>query len=271
MTSSGAGALSAFVVGGEINSTVFREMVDALPVAIYMTDAQGRLTYFNPAAVRLSGRRPELGNDKWCITWKIFLPDGTPLPHDQCPMAVALKGTEVPTGIECIAERPDGSRFWFTPCPAVIRDSEGRVIGGINILLDITDRKMAEMETSEQLRAIIDATPECMKIVARDGTLLFMNAAGLKIVGASSCEAVLGKSVYDIVAPDDRIRYGEFNQRVCNGEKASLEFDISASMETVVIWRRMRLLCGTPTELLPIWQYHATSRNGRVASVSPFS
>ena len=85
---------------------------------------------------------------------------------------------------------------------------------------------MAEMETSEQLRAIIDATPECMKIVARDGTLLFMNAAGLKIVGASSCEAVLGKSVYDIVAPDDRIRYGEFNQRVCNGEKASLEFDI---------------------------------------------
>ena len=137
----GAKALTAFVAGGDLKNSVFREMVEALPVAIYTTDAEGRLTYFNAAAVKLSGRVPELGTDKWCVTWKIFLPDGTLLPHDQCPMAIALKGAEVPTGIECIAERPDGSRFWFTPCPAVVRDAEGRIIGGINLLVDITDRK----------------------------------------------------------------------------------------------------------------------------------
>ena len=117
MNATGAKALSTFVASGEISSAVFREMMDALPVAIYTTDAEGRLTYFNPAAERLSGRRPELGNDQWCVTWKIYLPDGTFLPHDQCPMAVALRGNHVPTGIECIPERPDGSRFWFTPCP----------------------------------------------------------------------------------------------------------------------------------------------------------
>ena len=73
-------------------------------------------------------RAPNFDNDRGMI----FAADGTPLPHDQCPMAVALKGAEVTTGIECIAERPDGTRFWFTPCPAVIRDAEGRIIGGIN-------------------------------------------------------------------------------------------------------------------------------------------
>jgi len=55
-------------------------MIDALPVAVYLTDAEGRLTYFNEAAAALSGRVPQLGVDQWCVTWKSFLPDGRPLP-----------------------------------------------------------------------------------------------------------------------------------------------------------------------------------------------
>jgi PAS domain S-box-containing protein len=226
MTAGGAKALTALVAGGDLTNSDFRELVEALPVAIYMTDAQGRLTYFNAAAVKLSGRVPELGTDKWCVTWKIFLPDGIPLPHDQCPMAVALKGAQVPTGIECVAERPDGTRFWFTPCPAVVRDAEGRISGGINLLLDITDRKNAEIEAAEQFQAIVETTPECVKLIAPDGTLLFMNTPGLAMVGAASAEDVTGKNVYDIIAAEDRDRFREFNQRVCKGEKAFLQFDI---------------------------------------------
>jgi two-component system, chemotaxis family, sensor kinase Cph1 len=226
MTAVGVSALTTFVTGGEASNRVFREMMEALPVAIYTTDAEGRLTYFNPAAVKLSGRVPELGTDHWCITWKIFLPDGTPLPHDQCPMAIALKGGEVASGIECIAERPDGSRFWFTPCPTVLRDAEGKITGGINLLVDITDRKNAEIQAHEQFRAIVETTPECVKVVAPDGTLLFMNAPGLRMVGASSAQDVTGGNVYDLIAPEDRDRFREFNERICQGEKASLEFDI---------------------------------------------
>ncbi len=220
-------ALADFVTGGEQASSLFREMVEALPVAIYTTDAEGRLTYFNPAAVTLSGRVPEIGNDHWCITWKIFLPDGTPLPHDQCPMAVALKGGQVQTGVECIAERPDGSRFWFTPCPAVLRGDGGRIIGGVNLLMDITDRKRAEGEADEQFRAIVETTPECVKMVASDGTLLHMNSAGLAMVGASSADAVTGKNVYELVAPEDRDRFREFNESICQGSNGTLEFDIT--------------------------------------------
>ncbi len=73
---------------------------------------------------------PQLGVDQWCVTWKIFLADGTPLPHDQCAMAVVLKGGEIAEGIEYLAERPDGSRFWFTPYPAVVRNAEGESRAG---------------------------------------------------------------------------------------------------------------------------------------------
>jgi PAS domain S-box-containing protein len=65
-----------------------------------------------------------------------------------------------------------------------------------------------------------------VKIVADDGTLLEMNAAGLAMVGASSADDVIGKDLYSIIAPEDRDRYREFNQRICRGEKGSLEFGI---------------------------------------------
>ena len=226
MTLAGASELSAFVSRNNSSETVLGEIMDALPVAIYMTDAQGRLTYFNPAAAKLSGRTPEIGTDQWCVTRKIFLADGTPLPHDQCPMAVALTGDEVPAGMECIAERPDGTRFWFTPYPAVLRDAEGRIVGGINVLIDITERKNAQREVSEQFRAIVETTPECVKIVAPDGTLLFMNPPGLEMVGAPCPEAVVGKSVYNVIAPEDQERFCDFNKMICSGERGSLQFEI---------------------------------------------
>jgi PAS domain S-box-containing protein len=218
--------LANLMAGSDGLAGAFRQILESLPIAVYTTDAAGRLTYFNSAARKLSGRTPELGTDTWCVTWKLFFPDGTPLPHDQCPMATALKGGEVPNGIECIAERPDGSRFWFTPYPSVLRNGEGRIIGGVNLLVDITYRKIAEIEANEQLRAVIETTPECVKIVAPDGALLFMNPPGLEMIGASSAEVVIGNSVYSIIAPEDRERFRQFNERVCGGERGSLQFEI---------------------------------------------
>jgi PAS domain S-box-containing protein len=124
----------------------FRALIDRLPAAIYTTDARGRLTHFNSACIEFSGRTPELGTDHWCVTWKLFYPDGTPMPHDECPMAVALKEGRVVEGAQAIAERPDGTRIWFEPYPMPIYDDDGRLVGGINMLIDITERKEAETE-----------------------------------------------------------------------------------------------------------------------------
>jgi len=88
-------------------SADFRKIVDELPAAVYTTDARGRITYFNEAAATLWGHRPELGKSEWCGSWKLFWPDGTPLPHGECPMAMAINQQRPNRGMEAVAERPE--------------------------------------------------------------------------------------------------------------------------------------------------------------------
>jgi PAS domain S-box-containing protein len=121
-----------------------RDLLEAIPAAIYTTDAAGRITFYNKAAAELAGRHPVLGRDEWCVTWRLYQPDGTPMPHDQCPMAVALRENRAVRGAEAIAERPDGSRFTFIPFPTPLRDEEGNLVGAINMLVDVTEQKAAE-------------------------------------------------------------------------------------------------------------------------------
>jgi PAS domain S-box-containing protein len=120
-----------------------RELLEALPAAVYTTDAQGRITFYNKAAIEMAGRTPQPG-DEWCVTWRLYRPDGTYLPHDECPMAIALKENRPVRGVEAVAERPDGTRIPFIPYPTPLRNGEGKVVGAINMLVDITERKQAE-------------------------------------------------------------------------------------------------------------------------------
>lgn len=129
-----------------------RELLEALPVAIYTTDTEGRITFYNEAAVEFSGRRPALGSDNWCVTWRLYEMDGTPMPHDACPMAVTLRqGAEV-RGAMALAERPDGTRIPFMPFPKLLRGPSGLVVGAINMLVDLSERQRAE----DQQRVLID-------------------------------------------------------------------------------------------------------------------
>jgi PAS domain-containing protein len=74
--------------------------IEALPAAVYMTDAEGRITFYNEAAAALWGCRPELGQSTFCGSWKLYWPDGTPLPHDECPMAMSLRQKRPIRGME---------------------------------------------------------------------------------------------------------------------------------------------------------------------------
>ena len=132
----------------------FRELLDALPAAVYTTDAAGRITYYNEAAADLWGHRPALGSSEWCGSWKLFWPDGTPLAHDECPMAVALKEDRAVRGMEAAAERPDGTRVPFIPYPTPIHDETGKLVGAVNMLVDITDRKRAEEQHNLLVREL---------------------------------------------------------------------------------------------------------------------
>ncbi|BCL37935.1 response regulator [Nostoc sp. MS1] len=75
-------------------------------------------------------------------------------------------------------------------------------------------------------RTIFNAEPECIKIVAADGTLLDMNPAGLATIEADSADAVIGKSVYSLIVPEYRQAFRQFNESVCQGQAGKLEFEI---------------------------------------------
>jgi PAS domain-containing protein len=100
-----------------------------LPTAVYTTDANGRITFFSQAAVQLSGRTPEIGSDRWCVTWRLYWPDGRAMAHDECPMARTLKEDRSIRGEEAIAERPDGTGVPFMPYPTPLHDAAGRLVG----------------------------------------------------------------------------------------------------------------------------------------------
>jgi PAS domain S-box-containing protein len=117
--------------------------LDELPAAIYVTDKAGTITYFNPACAQMAGREPIVGSDKWCVTWKLFASDGEPLPHDQCPMAVALREKREVRGVDAIAERPDGTRIAFTPFPTPLFDSDGDLVGAVNLLVETSNKAKA--------------------------------------------------------------------------------------------------------------------------------
>ena len=121
----------------------YRDLLEALGVAVYTTDASGQITFFNEAAAQLWGRRPELG-EEWCGSFRLFWSDGTPMAHGDCPMAIALREGRAVRGFTAIAERPDGSRIDFQPYPTPLYDRDGQLIGAVNVLVDVTERRRME-------------------------------------------------------------------------------------------------------------------------------
>jgi PAS domain-containing protein len=115
--------------------------LDRIPAAIYITDCDGVITHYNKACIVLAGRTPVARHDRWCVTWKLFTAEGAPLPHNQCPMAVAIRERRKVRGVEAIAERPDGTRISFVPYPTPLLNGEGELIGAVNLLIDITQQR----------------------------------------------------------------------------------------------------------------------------------
>jgi PAS domain S-box-containing protein len=172
----------------------FRELLDALPAAIYTTDAKGRITFYNEAAVALAGRRPQLGSDEWCVTWRLYSPDGTPLPHDECPMAVALKEDRPVRGAEAVAERPDGTRVPFLPYPTPLHDAFGNLVGAVNMLIDISQRKEAETQQRVLFLELNHRTKNNLQMLQA-----LLNAARRETANPEA-SAVLGEAIQRIGA-----------------------------------------------------------------------
>ena len=143
-------ALSAFEAGNGYAATL-----DRLPVPVYATDPDGRVTYWNQACVDFAGREPQLGSDRWCVTWQLYTMSGEPLPRDESPLAKAIKQKRTVRDEVAIALRPDGSRVAFRPYPTPLFDQSGKVTGAVNMLIDISE---------EQSEALKEQAARCRRL-----------------------------------------------------------------------------------------------------------
>jgi PAS domain S-box-containing protein len=221
---------SAIVALGESNrrgsSAKFRlaAIVQSSDDAIISKNLDGVITSWNEGAQRIFGfsAAEAVGQH---ITM-IIPPDR----HAEEAMILGrLRKGERIEHFETVRMRKGGRLLDISVTISPVKDLSGQIVGASKVARDITPQKQIERamrESEERFRAIVETTPECVKLVAADGTLLHMNAPGLRMVGADCAEMVVGKNVYDLIDVQDRQRFQAFNEAVCRGEKGTLEFKI---------------------------------------------
>ena len=125
----------------------FRALFDLVPVGVYCCDARGRILAFNRRAAQMWGRSPVLGDpgERYCGSVRLYLPDGTCLPHKRCPMARVLSGRlAAAKDLEVVIERSDGSRITGIVNIVPLKNKRGKIVGAINCIVDITERRKTE-------------------------------------------------------------------------------------------------------------------------------
>lgn len=236
-----------------------RAFFDVMASAICTIDINGIITYYNPAASLLWGIEPIIGSDQWCGSLRIFQTDGTPLAHEDCPMAICLKSGQGVSNHEIIVERPDGSRKNVLVSPQPLHDGHGHVIGAINTLNDITGLRESERarDTNAQLtKSILRHSKDCIKLLNLDGTLRSINPCGCTSLELASESEAVGKNYFDFWQPADRdaaLAAAETSRRTGSGR---FRADYTSSSGKVTTWDEMMSLItdldGTPTGFLVI-------------------
>ena len=206
------------------NDERFRSLSACSPVGIFMIDVEGRCTYTNPRCQAICGFTLEesLG-EGWSQS---VHPDDRHRVFAQWSESTR-EGRQYSD--EFRFQTKDGTVRWVHVRSSPMFSDQGELIGHVGTVEDISERKQAEQrlrESENRWRTIIETEPECVKLVKADGTLLDMNAAGLAMIEAPSGDAVIGQSVYSVIAPEHREAFVALNESVCQGNRGTLEFEI---------------------------------------------
>jgi PAS domain S-box-containing protein len=197
----------------------YRTLFDLVTVAVYVCDADGVIQEYNRRASELWGREPTGNGEeaRFCGSYKIYYPDGRLMPHEECPMARVLRGEKLtPKDLEIIIERPDGERRHVVPAPRVLTNKQGKIIGGINCLFDITDRKRAET-AAMRLAAVVQSSHDAIAAKTLKGIITDWNQSAERIFGYKPKE-IIGKSVLTLIPKDRQSEEQKILRTISRGE-----------------------------------------------------
>lgn len=207
----------------QLLETILNSMGDGVLVA----DTTGEIMLHNPAAAQITGLGipgPDIG--EWQDFWGIFLPDGvTPCPDEQLPLVRAMRGESADQLGVILRNAPNPAGIWVEATVRPLTDGVDRLIGGVAVFRDVTDRKRTEAalrQSEARLRATFEQAAVGIAQVNIQGQLLLTNQKFCDIVGYSEAE-LLTKNFVDITHPDDiapdienvnRLLMGEFTNYV---------------------------------------------------------
>jgi PAS domain S-box-containing protein len=197
----------------------YKTLFDLVPVAVYTCDADGFIEEYNQRAVELWGRDPRRNGQepRFCGSCKIYYPDGRPMRYEECPMARALRGEKLRSkDLEIIVERPDGKKRNVIPAPRVVTNERGKIVGAINCLFDITERKRAEA-AAMRLAAVVQSSHDAIVAKTLNGIITDWNQGAEHIFGYKPKE-IIGKSILTLIPKDRQSEEEEILRKVRRGQ-----------------------------------------------------
>ncbi len=212
-----------------------RTILHSIGDAVISTDTSGNIVQMNPVAENLTGWTFEEANGMQLQ--KVFrIINANTRNSITSPVELVLaSGKTVELSNHTVLISKDGKEYKISDSGSPIKDSEGNISGVVLVFRDVTQEYEIQkrIESSElNFRTIVEATPSCVKVIAKDGTLLAMNSAGLSMIEVDRPENAIGKSVYPVIASEFREAFKNFNERVCNGYKGSIQFQIVGAKGT---------------------------------------
>ncbi len=140
-----------------------RELLQALPVAAYTTDATGTILLFNDAAVALWGRAPERSR-RWIGATALSSADGSVLAPEDCPLAVTLRERRPQSRVPLVIGRPDGSQRYVLAHPQLLYGESGAIVGAIDVLVNVSGQARAEAELARAQAAAARHTADIARL-----------------------------------------------------------------------------------------------------------
>lgn len=179
----------------------YRALFNSAPMAVYVCNQNAVIQEFNARAAELWGREPVCGVETFCGSLRMWRTDGTPLPHDQCPVAAVLQTGNPANNMDVVIERPDGSRIPVLVNIAALKDERGRILGSVTSFVDISERKRAEeaLKLSEiRYRRLFETAKDGILIVDADSLkITHVNPFLLELLDYPA-EHFLGKELWEI-------------------------------------------------------------------------
>ncbi|MDB5701375.1 MAG: hypothetical protein JWL66_1574 [Sphingomonadales bacterium] len=208
-----------------------QELIEALPGAVYITDTDGRITFFNPAVAELWGRTPEVGlSDSARLSW----PDGTAIPTDANPMIRSVRDKRSLRGIEVAVDRPDGVLTPILAYTTLLHGDSGEVRGAVNMLVDVTESRRGEA-AERRLASIVASSDDAIISKDLDGTVNSWNKAAESLFGYLA-EEIIGKSIMLLVPEGRQSEETDIIDRIRRGEHIDHYDTVRQAKDGRAIW-----------------------------------